>query len=676
MKTKLTIFSTLLLILNIIGILSLFTGNYEVTLGCGLFGFIGPNPEKYFLWDKFNILGWFNDTRGGDACGRVVGNFHEHGVDNLKTYKEFAMARKNPVVSTLPTTIIGHCRKASVGGKDSIFAQPIIMTKKDVNMKAIKDSQLKSAIKSLKDTDIVFSGMHNGTIDNYKELAPKYGIPTEDHNDTKVLLTALFYGNYEILSEYIGTAAFVWQNHITHKTYIFKGKSKAWPASLDLTEERPLFCWEIGENNYYFSSLDESLLFIGAVKESIINIDYNIIHIFKNGVRQKEGIPIDRSSASQNKSYYTKPANNTNGYNFNTRNYANHDGYSNDLHYSDGLANRAINGPSTPTLFRGTSEMRPLNKTNIPTINENTKKLVRVFSIATQPIRIQAEKNNQYLSSMIKRVGYNKTRYWMHGGLMHGVYMLNGSGIIPTLETTGMEPTKLYYFVEGLMLDGIHGYNKAIVIHMDFIEALITNPIDATSLEQEFTKDIIKYSKYPAASLTKTTGSQDCYSCRNEKDVLMSLYSGGFQPTFSDRRYVFSKGDLYNISVEPTMKTAVHDLTDMTRCDLYIQECQDEKDSRFTLGYKLFYNANLKNPLSPFQSVYFTTARATDGTDTALLLAHYVRGFVPECKAACRVCTSEETEILHTCIRCPSFENGYEKVRDLIDYNVFAPDGK
>ena len=158
-----------------------------------MFAFIGNNPTKYFNWDKFNTLGLFNDERGGDACGRVVNDKVVWGVDKVKKYVDLICEINNTPLRIKSNTVLGHCRKASSGGKMDIYAQPVVLFKSDLDMTKIKDTHMISGLKSMKDTDIVFSGIHNGTIENYLDLAEKYGIETLNHNDSRVLLSILFF---------------------------------------------------------------------------------------------------------------------------------------------------------------------------------------------------------------------------------------------------------------------------------------------------------------------------------------------------------------------------------------------------------------------------------------------------------------------------------------------------
>lgn len=627
-------------------------GSPELSLACGLFAFIGNNPKEFFSWDKFNTLGWANDSRGGDACGRVLGNLCEHGVDNLKTYKEFAMEIKNPTIEVTHNAILGHCRKASSGGKDSIYAQPIVLRKKDVNLKAIKDTQLKKSIKLLKDEDIVFSGIHNGTIENYKELAPKYGIPIEDHNDSKVLLTALFYGNFDILTQYKGTAALAWHNHVTNKTHIFKGASKMWISSIEVQEERPLYCWYIGNNNLYMSSLDDSLLFIGATKTQIIDLKTNVLYIFKDGVRVKD-IVIDRNTIYQN------TVSTARNINYHRNMYFHKD----DVMYpNQGFAERAF-----PALWNA-----PIKTKVFPT-SSDVFNYIRVFDSSDDPHRLQAEKNSMYNSKVIRRAVYNKGRYWMNSGLMHGIYLLNSMGIIPNALVRDTAVLKPYYFVEGVMLDGYTALGKVMEIHKDFMTELKSDPVNLTVLERQFTEDIVMYSKFPIASITATTGEQDCFSMIYTR-VADNYYSGNFQPLFSDRRYEFNKGDLVSIiPAKECVKLATHTTEDMNMCTIYSKRCQSEKqsDSVFCIGHRLLYLENCLNPLSPIQDILFSMFDLKSSPEIVMLLVHFMRDFRPDVKNSCNLCASEKTKMVETCAKCKDIAKEMQIMLNEVNYGVF-----
>ena len=80
-------------------------------LYCGIGGYIGNNFNKY----KFNILGLYNDTRGGDSCGIFINNDGvnsvHYGHDKTKLYKNFVeLGGLKDVNLEAPNFALLHCR--------------------------------------------------------------------------------------------------------------------------------------------------------------------------------------------------------------------------------------------------------------------------------------------------------------------------------------------------------------------------------------------------------------------------------------------------------------------------------------------------------------------------------------------------------------------------------------
>ena len=124
----------ILLLLHYIG-LHIFKPKLD-TLNCGIGGYIGNNFNKY----KFNILGLYNDTRGGDSCGIVYEDNNnievKYGHDKTKFYKNFVESGELKDVNLQsPNFALLHCRKASVGGVSLATAQPVVI--RDENNKIV-----------------------------------------------------------------------------------------------------------------------------------------------------------------------------------------------------------------------------------------------------------------------------------------------------------------------------------------------------------------------------------------------------------------------------------------------------------------------------------------------------------------------------------------------------------
>ena len=235
-------------------------------LYCGIGGYIGNNFNKY----KFNILGLYNDSRGGDSCGIFINNDGvnsvHYGHDKTKLYKNFVeLGGLKDVNLEAPNFALLHCRKASVGGISLATAQPVV----------IRDEN----------EEIVFSMIHNGTLINYKEFAVKYDVDFMlSETDSQIFCKTVFKAGYKVLSEYDGAGAFVfWDKRDGDDTIkVFKGASLFYENDTALYIERPLFCIN-DKNSYWFSSMPESLEFINDTNSKIEPVKSNTLITIKNG---------------------------------------------------------------------------------------------------------------------------------------------------------------------------------------------------------------------------------------------------------------------------------------------------------------------------------------------------------------------------------------------------------
>jgi predicted glutamine amidotransferase len=251
------------------------------SLYCGIAGYIGNNFNK----QKFNILGLYNDSRGGDSCGIFVGKDDNksvrYGHDKTKLYKNFVeLGGLKDVDLESPDFALLHCRKASVGGISLETAQPVII--RNANNK------------------VVFAMIHNGTLVNYKELANKYNVDFAfTETDSQIFCKTVYKAGYEVLSEYDGAGAFVfWDGRDGNDTIkVFRGASMYYENDDTVYIERPLFY--IKENNsFWFSSMEESLEFINESDAKVENIISNTLLTIKNGKVIAEDY-IDRSKRKQ-----------------------------------------------------------------------------------------------------------------------------------------------------------------------------------------------------------------------------------------------------------------------------------------------------------------------------------------------------------------------------------------
>lgn len=363
---------------------------------CGIFGWIGNNPKKNFSIDKFNILGLYNDSRGGDSCGRVWNTVeYSKNASNCKKYEELVLKYVNPEINDNSYYVLGHTRKASVGNVNLENAQPVILT----NNK----------------NEPYFILLHNGTLLNHEELAKKYKVPIKKtYTDSKIFAKLLAKVGTSIFSEYLGAGAFVWVDlRISNKkVFIYKGESKLYKTSVNTIEERPLHLYKHNDQSCYISSIDKSLLFIGEgdMEDSVIDLNTNSVYeIDKGSIRIIE--KIDRNSKDI---YQTKTAalgNSCGYYNYSSYKINNYYGYN---LYDD--------------LYENDYGIDSYNYK--PVTNDNTKN--------------------------VKHIAWNMVlNYHCDGVPCNGVYEVNDNGVIISKDKEIVDTnsnTFILYFVKGYLL--------------------------------------------------------------------------------------------------------------------------------------------------------------------------------------------------------------------------------
>jgi predicted glutamine amidotransferase len=246
-------------------------------LNCGIFAWTGTSPDKFNPM-LFNILGVYNDSRGGDSCGVYFNRNSITGIRSEAKYED--LVKKEKLHTTIKLTkwpiVIGHCRKASVGSIIDLNVQPTIFRSVD------------------KTNRIVYVQAHNGTITNHKELANKYDISLDkDESDSVTLGRLIYKKGWDILKEYEGSAALV-MHFIKEPNvlYAFHGKSKNYSIA---TEERPLHYVNIKDSGIYISSEARPLEFISN-GEKAIPFEYNTVYKIE-GEKVTEVIKIERETS-------------------------------------------------------------------------------------------------------------------------------------------------------------------------------------------------------------------------------------------------------------------------------------------------------------------------------------------------------------------------------------------
>lgn len=275
-------------------LLDYITGNNPmVSLQCGIWGFFGANSKK-LSWDKFNILGTFNDPRGGDASGIVYGDNYSHNNKLGKLFINHSGNLKFPKLDG-STCAFGHTRKASFGKNMGIeYTQPLV---------------------NFKDDHITHMFSHNGTLHNQEDLIREFELeetflyPDENNqfnehpvNDSWVLLKAMIDRKFDILEKYIGGAAFSYYDKGNDSLYLWSGSSKHSENSNIDTEERPLYVAE-GKDHIWFSSLKQPLDIIDTDdKLRIFSLLKNTLYVYKDG-KLSSKTQYDRSKSYQTETY-------------------------------------------------------------------------------------------------------------------------------------------------------------------------------------------------------------------------------------------------------------------------------------------------------------------------------------------------------------------------------------
>ena len=257
-----------------------------ITFSCGIWAWAGDDVNK-FNKSKFDILGMFNDSRGGDGSG-IFKNDEIIKSSTLKTYKSF-LTEKNYNNDLENPIIFGHARKSSSGGITDKNTHPFGFGKKN---------------------KYEFVGVHNGTLYNDRELSNMF---ESDYSeiDSHILLESIYKSKgFKPLEHYIGAAALVFVNLTEPNTlYVFKGESSKYEDGKKKEEERPLYYYQESKNSLYISSIMESLYVITEQEEDIKNIDSfesNKVYKIVNGnVEKAIKFKVNRDKCFQKEFYST-----------------------------------------------------------------------------------------------------------------------------------------------------------------------------------------------------------------------------------------------------------------------------------------------------------------------------------------------------------------------------------
>lgn len=464
----------------------------------------------------FNVLGVANDVRGGDSCGYFIDGKYNYGHEQTKLYENFFKTDEELKTITTAKIAIGHDRKASVGGVSLEKAQPVVITKED------------------DDNVVDFVLIHNGTINNHKELAKKYLKTNEkdDFSDSQIMAYIIYYHGFEVLQEYIGAGAFVMvdyrQDRENPTAYIFKGESMQ-SYSGKPQEERPLYL-AMKQNEIWFSSLKSPLELITWNKNyKIIDLKTNTLFTIKDGTIIDE-MEYDRTKIEWKSQYGSSVQIYRNGRYFNMDDYDEDDC----VHYGAmyGKKNNTKHSPSAQYsgLHYGRSMGKP-KTTSDPTIKRE---------IHTNYIQDESSLYS-YSYNVPDKIVYksSENRYYLNNLPVDGKQRVTASGYI----SKDPDPNSTYvyeiYFFQGTIVKT--------KVAFDFLNELCTKlNINHRELYEHYEPLVWSMSLFPRFDYTLNVIQKHILEKDKDNNINIEckLYSGLLPVLFlqTDKIYTIDKG--------------------------------------------------------------------------------------------------------------------------------------
>ena len=203
---------------------------------CGLVGFSGKEDCSI---DKIKTLLMYNESRGKDSSGIYL-----KGKSITKSIGKVSETLLPKYIFSSSNMVIAHTRHGTVGTVSEENAHPFQIGQ--------------------------ITGAHNGTIDNFKEIAAHHSIEdTLFSSDSKVIFLVLEKTKEAktVFENYSGSAAIIYTDG-SGLLYVYKDK------------ERPLFRG-VSKEGLYISSIESSLFAIDC--ESIKKFKDNVLYTIENG---------------------------------------------------------------------------------------------------------------------------------------------------------------------------------------------------------------------------------------------------------------------------------------------------------------------------------------------------------------------------------------------------------
>lgn len=448
-------------------------------LGCGLTGFCGSKPANPG-WIKMLMM--YNETRGEDSTGWAV-----NGQVTKETDKVSKFLTKNKLVISETDesyTIIAHARKASVGARHAKdLAHPFGVR---------NDSTVLN-----EPFDLILA--MNGTLMNTNLIAEKFGekFISNINSDTQIL--SRIFGKVgvdkfpEVLNIYDGTA-----------TLLFYFPSDPNSLFVYRDKERPVYCWSKSEEEMYISSMQESLVAIGAEEKDVLAFKENELYYIKNGVI-KYNKKIDRTPL--------RPVS-RGGFMSNT--FDRRDYYDSDYH--DGC---------------GIGDSCGYNENNKNFHENNAVIQMKEF----KDLRKRYDESKQH-DNRSNRVYTINERYFRNGHALQDKLFITSTGKVKSYNEAEKDKTaKAYFFIDGHMCKDENSYNTVFNIFK-------TNAgtFDVMAFKGDKASKYIENFKYP---IMITCDHKERWILSNEYDE-MTYNNGGtvvLTPFLSEESFLLKRTD-------------------------------------------------------------------------------------------------------------------------------------